>query len=150
MIVKCPPAHNAHIMMRVPATHRLLQEGLAGLLLVLCAGASAVAAEINDTTRREVAQLMVRIAQSGCEFYRSGSWYSAAEARDHLERKYRYLAARQMIGTTEDFVALAGTRSSMTDEAYAIRCRGVTALPSAAWLTTELRSLRAEKAAPGR
>lgn len=122
---------------------RLLLIGrLAGLGLLLGGGA-AVAAEISDTARREVAHLLARVAQSGCEFYRAGSWYSAGDARDHLERKYRYLVARQMIGTSEDFVALAGTRSSMTDEAYAIRCRGVAAQPSAAWLTAELRSLRA-------
>ena len=35
-----------------------------------------------------------------------------AEARNHLERKYRYLVARQMIATAEDFVALVGTSST--------------------------------------
>ena len=112
--------------------------------IVLCAGGSALAVEISETARREVDQILARVAQSGCEFYRAGSWYTAADARSHLERKYRYLAARNMIGTAEDFVALAGTRSSMTNEAYAIRCRGQAVQPSAAWLTAELRSLRGD------
>lgn len=135
--------HNASIMSRAKLGRPWLTGRLAGLLLSLAGCGAAGAAEISDTARREVAQLLTRVAQSGCEFYRAGSWYSAGEARDHLERKYRYLVARQMIATSEDFVALAGTRSSMTDEAYAIRCRGATAQPSAVWLTTELRSLRA-------
>lgn len=142
--------HNGWIMMGAPTARWLPTTRLASLLLVLCGVGAAVAAEISDTARREVAQLLARVAQSGCEFYRSGSWYSAGEARDHLERKYRYLVARQMLATAEDFVALAGTRSSMTDEAYAIRCRSGAAQPSAAWLTTELRSLRTEKPVPAR
>lgn len=132
----------------MPLALRLLPRRLAGALFVCCSAGGAFAAEISDTTRREVSLVLTRVAQSGCEFYRSGSWYSAAEARDHLERKYRYLVARQMIATAEDFVALAGTRSSMTDEAYAIRCRGGAPQPSAVWLTSELHSLRAEKAPP--
>lgn len=121
---------------------------LAPLLVLGCSALSASAAEISDTARREVDQILTRVAQSGCEFYRAGSWYTAAEARNHLERKYRYLVARQMIATAEDFVALAGTSSSMTNEAYAIRCRGAAAQPSAAWLTSELRTLRADKSSP--
>lgn len=135
----------------MPFALRLLRQRLGAMLLVCCSAGGACAAEISDITRREVSLILARIAQSGCEFYRSGSWYSATEARDHLERKYRYLAARQMIATAEDFVALAGTRSSMTDEAYAIRCRGAAPQASAIWLVAELRSLRAtEKAAPPR
>lgn len=120
---------------------------LAALLLW---GASAGAAELSDTARHEVDELLARIARSGCEFYRGGSWYSAEKARAHLERKYRYLAVRNLLGSSEDFVAMAGTRSSMTNEPYAIRCSGGAPQPSAVWLTDELKAIRlaAAKAGP--
>ncbi len=123
-------------------------------LVIVCLAAlgSAGAVEMDDSSRREVDQLLGRVAQSGCEFYRGGSWYSAPQARDHLERKYRYLAVRNLVGNAEDFVMMAGTRSSMSNEPYAIRCRGGAAQPSAVWLSDELRSIRqaAGKTAPPR
>lgn len=87
--------------------------------------------------------MLGRVATSGCEFYRAGTWYPATDARGHLERKVRYLVARNMISTAEDFIVMAATRSSMTDEAYAIRCHGGAPQPSAVWLEAELRTLRA-------
>lgn len=123
------------------------RSALAALLLLT--GACAGAAELSETSRREVDELLARVAKSGCEFYRGGSWYSAEKARDHLERKYRYLAVRNLLGSSEDFVAMAGTRSSMTNEPYAIRCSGAAAQPSAAWLTDELKVIRQMAAKPG-
>lgn len=121
------------------------------LIAALLVGGVCQAAELDDTAKREIDQLLARVAQSGCEFYRSGSWYSAEKARDHLERKYRYLAVRNLLGSAEDFVVMAATRSSMTNEPYAIRCRGAAPQPSATWLGEELRNLRqAPKAAPTR
>lgn len=116
----------------------LLIVGLVGLV----SSSGIVAAEMGDASRREVDQLLGRVAQSGCEFYRSGSWFDGNKARDHLERKYRYLAARNLLGSAEDFVVMAATRSSMSNEAYAIRCHGGAQQPSAAWLTEELRNIR--------
>lgn len=119
-------------------------------ILVVFGAAHAFAAEMSDAARREVAQILARIAQSGCEFQRSGTWYPAEKARDHLERKYRYLLARNMIGSTEDFVSMAATRSSMTEELYWIRCPGAPAQTSANWLAAEIKALRSapDKPAP--
>lgn len=105
---------------------------------------------MSEAARREVGELLARIERSGCEFNRSGTWYDGATARKHLQRKYDYLAARHQLGSTEDFVSMAATKSSMSGQAYTIRCAGAAAVPSAQWLELELRRIRATSAAPPR
>jgi len=90
----------------------------------------------------EVDHLLATVGSSGCEFYRAGSWHSARTAQAHLEHKYQYLATRQMLQSAEDFIVKAATRSSMTGEAYAIRCTPNPAQPSSTWLESELRAHR--------
>ncbi|HEY0060603.1 MAG TPA: DUF5329 family protein, partial [Telluria sp.] len=66
---------------------------LIGALLIAgqaCAATSAV-------TRTEVTQLMSAVEKSGCKFSRNGSWYSAAEARAHLQKKFDYLDKKDML-----------------------------------------------------
>ena len=120
-----------------------------GLSLALGSAACA-AAELNDKARREVSDILERIEKSGCDFNRSGSWYDGASARKHLQRKYDYLLARDKLGSAEDFISLAATRSSMSGEAYAIRCGSTTPVPSAQWLEAELRRIRAASPLPPR
>lgn len=115
-----------------------------------CGSAACSAAELNERARREVSEILERIEKSGCDFNRSGSWYDGASARKHLQRKYEYLLARDKLGSTEDFISMAATRSSMSGEAYAIRCGGTTPVPSAQWLEGELRRLRAASPLPPR
>ncbi len=104
--------------------------------------APTLAVEMTAAARKEVDTLLHRVGTSGCEFYRSGSWHTATEAQTHLDRKLRYMVARSMVGSAEEFIAKGATGSSMSGEAYAIRCRNVAAQPSAVWLTTELRAMR--------
>jgi Family of unknown function (DUF5329) len=117
------------------------------LIAFALSAAPALAVEMTAAARKEVDTLLHRIGASGCAFYRSGSWHNAAEAQSHLDRKLRYMVARSMVGTTEEFIAKGATGSSMTGEAYAIRCRNVPAQPSAVWLTSELRTMRQSHAA---
>lgn len=96
------------------------------------------------TMESEVPQLLARMEASGCEFYRNGSWASGATARAHLERKYRAMRERHLVATTEEFIERGATRSSMTGEAYRVRCAGAET-GSAAWFTQELRRMRAAR-----
>ena len=59
------------------------------------------------------------------------------------------LATRQMLGSAEDFIAKAATRSSLTGEAYAIRCPQRPVQPSAVWLESELQALRSRQTRGG-
>lgn len=124
------------------------RHGCLATLLSVCLIQPSQAAELGESGRREIAELLVRVEKSGCQFNRSGHWYSGAEARAHLQRKYEYLLARHQIGSAEDFVARAATRSSMTGESYQMRCGQAAPTPAATWLDGELRRLRAAPATP--
>jgi len=128
----------------VPRMARRAPSLLKGLALAIGALASSwvLGAELSATSRKEVDHLLATVGSSGCEFYRAGSWHSARTAQAHLEHKYQYLATRQMLQSADDFIVKAATRSSMTGEAYAIRCTPNTAQPSSTWLESELRAHR--------
>ena len=91
---------------------------------------------------REIERLIGALGASGCEFQRNGTWYPASEAQAHLRRKYDYLRKRDLVDTAEQFIERAGTRSSMSNKAYAVRCPGKAAVPSAQWLGARLSELR--------
>lgn len=108
-----------------------------GLLLALVARADAPA-----NVQKEVDFLLGDIAQSECEFYRNGSWHDSKTAQAHLRDKYKYLVARNQIDTTEDFIDKAGTKSSLSGQAYGVRCNGGPAVTSRQWLRDELARFR--------
>ena len=99
---------------------------------IVLVGAPATAAP--PTSAPEAIQyLLDAIERSGCEFYRNGSWYAAADARSHLARKYREVDKRQPVRSVQDFIDWVGTRSSMSGEPYRVRCPGADAMTSAEW-----------------
>lgn len=111
-----------------------------GSLLVCCA--LAVAGELSGTAQKEIGQLLDRIEASNCSFGRNGSWYTPADARKHLQMKMDYMVKRNMLGSTEDFISKAATASSVSGQAYQIRCGSEPPVASADWLTNELRRIR--------
>ena len=114
-----------------------------GMAAALLTGApSAQASSISASTQHEIDQLLERLERSGCRFQRNGEWHDAAEARAHLQRKFDYLIKRGRVGTTEDFIAGAATRSSLSGRAYAVQCGAEPELPSAEWLGQELDRIR--------
>jgi hypothetical protein len=113
------------------------------LLAALCTSMTALGAEPSSATKLEVDWLLVRLGASGCRFQRNGTWYGAAQARLHLEQKYQYLLNKQLIGTTENFISLAATKSSMSGNPYQVQCGAEEQMYSAAWMTMQLREVRA-------
>jgi len=95
-------------------------------------GATPVAADA------EVRYLLDAVVASGCRFFRNGSWYAAAMARDHLLGKYSRLSAAGRIGSAEDFIELAATRSSLSGQAYAVQCAAAAPQASGGWFHREL------------
>ena len=100
------------------------------------------AAQLTPSAQREIAGLLQAVGTSGCRFIRGGTAYSAAEAQEHLSKKYKYMAARDMLASTEDFISKAATRSSMSGEAYAIRCGEAPAQKSDEWMKARLKAMR--------
>ena len=109
-----------------------------------CAWACALAfaGEPAPAMQKEIAQLLERIEVSNCSFGRNGDWYPPAEARKHLQMKLDYMVKRNMLGSTEEFISKAATASSVSGEAYQIRCGNSAPMPSATWLTAELKRIR--------
>ncbi|GAA5072217.1 DUF5329 domain-containing protein [Lysobacter panacisoli] len=116
---------------------RLLSAALLALVVVGLAQAAPPA-----KAQREIEQLIVALGTSGCEFQRNGRWYPADEAQAHLRRKYDYLVKRDLVASAEQFIEGAGTRSSMSGKAYAVRCPGKSPMSSAAWLGARLSAIR--------
>ncbi len=116
------------------------KRSFAGLTLLIAS--AAVAGELAPATKTEIDGLLKTLGASPCEFYRNGSWYKAPDAQAHLNRKYEYLVKKDRIETAEEFIELAGTRSSFSGEAYLVRCPGKEPEPSASWLGKRLSELR--------
>jgi hypothetical protein len=63
-------------------------------------------------------------------------------AQAHLRDKYKYLTARNLINTTEDFIDKAATESSISGQPYEVRCKGGATVRSNQWLRDELARFR--------
>lgn len=93
----------------------------------------------------EINHLLDYTQQSGCQFNRNGTWYSAVEARDHLQKKYAYLVKKGWITKAEDFIERAATKSSMSGRAYQVKCGNESQKSTPGWLTDELKRYRKNK-----
>lgn len=110
-----------------------MSERLVVLLAALTAAPCTLAAP-PPAAQAEVRHLLGYLERSGCEFFRNGAWYSALDARKHLEKKYDYLVRKDLVRSAEDFIRLGAASSSMSGKAYQVRCKGAEPVPSAAWL----------------
>ena len=111
-------------------------------LLVGVAAAAASAATLSPAARAEIDALMSRLEASGCEFDRNGKWYSGAEAKSHLLRKLKYLEDKGMVQSTEQFIELAASASSMTGQPYLVRCGHGAPVQSGMWLLSQMQAMR--------
>jgi hypothetical protein len=109
-----------------------------GLLLIV----RLALAEPPKSVQREINLLLNYIETSGCEFYRNGTWSDSKTAQTHLLRKFKYLAAKDQINTTEDFIEKVATGSALSGQPYEVKCKGTTTVPSKQWLQDELTLIR--------
>ncbi|MFO1197480.1 MAG: DUF5329 domain-containing protein [Burkholderiaceae bacterium] len=119
---------------------------LAACLALPRPGAAAQDAAVSA----EIDALLERLARSGCEFQRNGSWYAAADARAHLQRKREVLESRAALRDAEQFIELAASASSVSGKPYLVRCAGGAPAESRAWLGAQLQSIRGTRGAPAR
>ena len=109
-----------------------------GLLL-----AAVARAEPPANVQVEVNFLLGYVEGSGCAFYRNGTWHDSKMAQAHLRDKYKYLVARNLVNTTEDFIERAATASSLSGQPYEVRCGGNATVTTNRWLRDELARFRA-------
>jgi hypothetical protein len=88
-----------------------------------------------------VEHLLAFLENSECEMVRNGRSHNGEEAVKHVRRKYEYY--RDDIYSTEDFIRLSASRSTMSGKPYQIHCPGQPTVTSQDWLLTELAAFRA-------
>jgi hypothetical protein len=118
------------------------------LLWLLALRFSALQAQQPPTMQVEVNYLLSYVETSGCSFYRNGSWYDGARARAHLQTKYDYLAARNLVGSADEFIDKGASKSSFSGKPYKIRC-GTAEVESGPWFHGALARFRAAAPAHG-
>lgn len=121
------------------------------LLACVCAslsvGMPALAAP-PPAAEREIAALIAELGRSGCRFERNGSWYDAATARAHLQKKYDYLRKRDLVNSAEQFIERGASESSMSGKPYRVQCAPQPATTAAAWFKQRLTAIRAAAPKP--
>ena len=90
-----------------------------------------------------IAHLLEYVATSDVVFIRNGKEHSAADAADHIRKKYNHYKDR--IETPEDFIRLSATKSMMSGKPYTIRLPDGTVVATKEWLEAELARYRVSR-----
>jgi hypothetical protein len=117
-------------------------------LLTMFFATAIAAAPLAPVARAEIDGLLSRLDSSACEFGRSGSWYTASEAKSHLLRKLAWLEDKGLVQSTEQFIERAASKSSITGEPYLVRCANGSPVDSGAWLRGQLKAMRSVPQGP--
>lgn len=118
----------------------------AWLLATMLAVALPAAAAPNAAAKAEIAALMAAL-DAACRFQRNGQWHDAAEARQHLQRKYDWLLERGLADSAEQFIERAASRSSLSGKPYRVSCPGRPEQDAGPWFRARLRELRDDASA---
>jgi Family of unknown function (DUF5329) len=110
--------------------------------IALLACSAALATPLPDVACQEVEALLQALQHSGCRFNRSGVWYTGAQARAHLRDKLQQLERRMLMRSTQDFIDLAASTSSISGKPYLVQCEAAQPVESKVWLLECLKALR--------
>jgi hypothetical protein len=110
--------------------------------LFASASLSVQAVPLKPATKLELASVLTRLEASGCQFNRNGTWFSSVEARAHLQRKFDYVEQKTSAQSTEEYIALAATKSSLSGTPYQVQCGAQPAVNSASWLLKQMQEVR--------
>ena len=103
---------------------------------------TAAIADVPPRQLSEVKHLLDFIKNSGCIINRNGTDHPADKGISHIETKYDYF--RDDINSTEDFIELSATKSTMSGDYYTVTCPGENTIRTQDWLLTELKSFRSK------
>jgi hypothetical protein len=105
---------------------------------LLCS--SAAYPDIDKKQQREIDFLLSYVNNSQCIFNRNGINYKGSEAVTHIKRKYDYF--ENDIKSTEDFIALAATKSEISGRKYTVKCKNSDYQALGKWLLKALGTFR--------
>jgi len=110
------------------------------LAILACLTATQLFADVPLGQKQEVEHLINYLETSNCSMVRNGNAHKGAEATKHVRRKYKHF--RDDIGSTEEFIELSATKSTMSGKPYEVHCPGERPRESADWLLEELEAYR--------
>ena len=111
------------------------------LLIAALFVSSAAAAGDADQTNVEIKFLIDHVKNASFIFIRNGKEHSAEDAYNHMMKKYNYF--KDKIDSTEKFIELTLTKSTMTGEKYKIKLPDSTIVLSQDYFLEKLILLRA-------
>jgi hypothetical protein len=88
----------------------------------------------------EINHLLNYVEKENCVYIRNGDRHNSKEARKHIQRKYDYF--EDDVKSTEDFIRLSATESTMFGNKYYIQCQDKAKVLSSQWLLDELARYR--------
>lgn len=88
----------------------------------------------------EIQHLLAFVQNTDCQYERNGTYHSGQDAVAHIQKKYDYY--EDEIETTEDFIRLSASKSTMSGNPYYVHCPNKKAITSQQWLLTELKQFR--------
>jgi hypothetical protein len=91
----------------------------------------------------EIAHLLTYVKNTSCKYIRNGDAHDGVTAEKHIQKKYDYY--KDDICSTEDFIRLSATKSTMFGRKYYIKCAGDPKVESRIWLLKELERYRQNK-----
>ena len=97
-------------------------------------------ADVAPEVKLEIDYLLNFIRHSACVIERNDKSHDAVDAISHIEKKYAYF--EDDIETTEDFIELSATKSTMSGKYYRVRCGDGEQIKTREWLLQELKAFR--------
>ena len=109
--------------------------------------ATAATAEVGAEQKLETSHLLDFVKNTPCKIIRNGKAYDGNRAVTHIQQKYDYF--RNDIETTEQFIDLSATKSTMSGKYYTVVCGDAQPVRTKDWLLEELRHYRQRESTQG-
>ena len=116
---------------------RSIKPALAAYMMLFTAAASA---DVPPAQKAEVEHLLAFVENASCTIIRNGKTHDSADAVSHIKKKYAYFKSK--ISSTEDFIELSATKSTLSGKYYMVSCGDGEQIKTRDWLLDELEEYR--------
>jgi hypothetical protein len=110
---------------------------LATGLVLLSTSANA---DVPPAQKPEIDHLLNFVEHSACAITRNGKSHDGSAAISHIKKKYAYF--KDEIQTTEQFIELSATKSTLSGKYYLVQCGDGKQIKTKEWLLNELGKFR--------
>ena len=108
--------------------------------IVLMFTLTSVNADVSAEQKIETSHLLNFVKNSACQITRNGKAYDGSRAVTHIQKKYDYF--KDDIETTEQFIELSASKSTLSGKYYTVVCGDAQPLRTKDWLLQELSNYR--------